>query len=381
MTAPRCARCGSTQPIGPAAGPACVYCGAWLTDAAHPPVGRIRWRAVAPPGSPAARRRVRRRNGPYTGPPTYGTEHPAWGFPPSVWRPVAEPEFVAPAVRDAATGLRTVAVFARATAVALVLAAGFEGWRYVLMVRGRTEVLPATAVLVDDASVAAAGWVALLLGVITVISLLPVLARTATVAAARAGTTPSRTPGQRLSRLLIPGWNLYGAGAVLAELDALLQVGPVAAPTAAKPDTLRWLSAELPGVSANLADRTTAEPKPDQPGGQIPAVEPAPEPPVHRRPGRLVGWWWAAWIVNGLLVASELLRMIWQDTLQARADLVAIHLAVAVSGAVVAALTASLLSRFSRLLQPLEQTWNPAWQVVPPATGAAFRGAQRSLGH
>jgi len=107
-----------------------------------------------------------------------------------------------------------------------LLAAGLEGWRYVLLIRGRTEVLPAGQVRLDDALVTGVGWAALLLAVAAALTLVPGLGRTADFAAARVDRQPSRTPGRRLGWLLIPGWNLYGAGVVLAEVDASLRLTP-----------------------------------------------------------------------------------------------------------------------------------------------------------
>ena len=241
---PTCWYCGSVQPHSYAPGRyvACVYCG---VDLARQPGLQTRWVATTPPNTPAGPRprRIRAR---YAPPPPYRTP-PRWGFQPSVWMQPAPPGPPPPPapVRD----LRSASVLATATAVLYVVAAAAEAWRFALLMRGRTEVLWEPTVRFSDALVTAAGWVALIAAIATALSLLPTTARTIEFAARRAAVRPTRTDGQRLRLLLIPGWNLYGAGVVFGEIDGLLRL-PIRDDRPATVSRFGWRSRELPDVGS-----------------------------------------------------------------------------------------------------------------------------------
>ncbi len=305
----QCLRCHTLQPPLPPGHYTCVACGAVL------PLQR--WVAHPPPGGPARRRRAPRAsweggNGRYPGPPSYRGSPPRWGFPPAVWQgPVADPEPPNPA-----RSLRGAATAAAIAAAVALLAAGAEIWRFVLMLDGRTQVLSGGAVRASDILVAASG-LALVVAAVAVVALtVPALIRTSRFAAARLGRTPARGTRGLLLRLLVPGWNVYGAGQVAAEIDAML------------------------GASSA-----------------------APRDPS--RPGRLVLWWWASWVVNAAVLATAVLRG-WGDSLQAIADTVELHIVLDVTAAVTSALLAALLLRFALLAIGRPATLGP-WVVAPPS--------------
>lgn len=359
----RCWNCRSVQP--PVSGPYrtghCVFCGAGLGPA--PVSGPVRWVAARPPGAPAAPRRTV--PPPYLGPPRY-RERPRWGFVPSIWMTrtgTPTPDHPAP-VRQ----LRSVALLGRATAVICLLAAGFEGWRYVLLVRGRTEVLSAIEVQLSDALVTATGWAALMMALVTAATLIITSLRLERHGQARAGVGPARPGWQRLLMLVVPGWNLYGAGAVLAEIDALLALDPSAAPPTPPNDRLRWRTRELPTVTipttapgALLTTAPGAAPG-AAPGGGAPAVGPEPQ---HRSPGRLVTWWWVVWVVNGGVTLWAAVGGLLGGDLQSRANLVAVHVLLSVLAAAVALLTVAVMDRWTQLLVPAPVQWPAGWILQP----------------
>ena len=178
--------------------------------------------------------------------------------------------------------LRIAAWLALATAIACLAAAGGEIWRWTLMLRGRTEVLPAWTVGASDQLVRYAALAAAVLAVVAAAVAVPALLRAHASADRRAGVTESRRPAGVLARLIVPGWNLYGAGQVLTEIDG-----------------------RLAGAATGL----------DRP-----------------RTGRLVLAWWCAWVVNGTLVLVTLARA-FGGSLQSIADTVELHIAVDLTGA------------------------------------------------
>jgi len=308
----RCPRCARTQPPTSGTSYACVYCGA--------PLPVRRWIAHPPPGSgiPRRARLVRR---PYAGPPRYGATHPQWGFPPVIWRSatLAETE-AAPAARVRA--LIPLAVLAGATALACLVAAGAEAWRFVVLLRGRTAVLDGSMVHASDVLVMVAGICALVLGVLTALSALPTLVGLHRAVTERRGLRPSRNAAAVLARLVVPGWNLYGAGQILAEI-----------------------------------------------AGGLRAVDP------RRRAGRtLVGWWWLCWVANGLLVVATLIMAFGRSN-QAMADTVELHVAVDLVGAMVAGLFAAVLIAFDRAWHGRGADRFVGWVVAPPTSVARNRVA------
>jgi hypothetical protein len=211
--------------------------------------------------------------------------------------------------------LRRAAWLGWLTAAAALVAAGAELWRFLLMIDGRSKVLSATEVATSDALVAALSVAALACAILTVAIAVTALIRTHRWAAVAAGRAPSRSAGAVAARLLVPGWNAYGAGQILVEIDTLLGPRDDARPRAAA--------------------------------------------------SRLVLLWWSSWVVNAVLVVVTLGRGL-GGSLQAIADTVELHIAVDVSAAAVAGLGALVLRRFARLIDGprLRPT---RWVVQAPA--------------
>jgi len=274
-----------------------------------------RWLAHPPAGVPRPPAPTRPR--PYQGPPTYGAHHPTWGFPPVIWRRAGR---TAGSDQSAAPrrGLQLLTWAALICAVLCLGAAGAELWRWLLLLRGRTEVLPAGVVHVSDVLVAVAGVAAAVVGVATMLLALPVLVQAHGAADRLAGLAPSRRPAEVLARLVVPVWNFYGAGQIFAEVD-----------------------------------------------GRLRALDDEPDRPARPRVSRLVLAWWLAWIANGVFVLLTLGRA-FGGSLQAIADTVEMHLAVDVLAAVVAGLAALLFRRWSRVMGPRADPY-AGWVVAPPA--------------
>ena len=243
-----------------------------------------------------------------------------------VWRAAPDPE---PAVRpvDPGPGLRRVTWLALLAAAAALLAAGAEIWRFVLMLQGRTLVLNGSVVRASDMLVAAAGILAPLTTLLALVYAVPVLTRTNAAAAHRQGRAPSRTVRAVAARVLIPGWNIYGAGQIVTEIDRMLP---------ARPDP-----------AAN-GDRQT------QPAGR------------RSRASTLTLCWWISWVLSALLVIVTVARG-FGGSLQAIADTVELHIAVNLLAAVVAGLGAAMFSRFRRLLAAPKKNQFENWIVQPPA--------------
>lgn len=304
----RCRRCARSQPRLPTGVYSCVYCGSqlplqrWL---AHPPLGRL------PTDRPAP---VRPRDGSYGGPPRYPAAHPRWGFPPVGWRPARAPDPDARVVPPV-VGLRATAAAAFITAVFAAAAGAGELWRFRLMLRGRAEVLDGATVRTSDALVWLGSWLALAGGLVTAVIAVPALVRAHRAAVAFAGRSVSRDPKAVWLRLLMPVFNVYGAGQILTETEALL--------------THRM----------SVAGRA--------------------------RPSRLLRWWWAMWLVSSVLAIIAVARGL-GGSVQAVADAVELHVAVDAAAAVVAALTGVLLLRLAGLFLPAGGGL-AGWVVAEPA--------------
>jgi hypothetical protein len=193
-------------------------------------------------------------------------------------------------------------------------------WRFVVLLHGRSAVLDGSMVHASDVLVTVAGICALVLGAVTALAALPALVGLHRAVPERRGLRPSRNAAAVLARLVVPGWNLYGAGQVLAEI-----------------------------------------------AGGLRAIDP------RRRAGRaLVGWWWLSWVANGLLVVATLVMAFGRSN-QSMADTVELHIAVDLAGAVVAGLFAAVLIAFDRAWHGRGADRFAGWVVAPPASVARNR--------
>ena len=245
-----------------------------------------------------------------------------------------------------------------ATAGAAVLAAAAETWRFVLMLVGRTQVLSGPLVATNDALVAATGVAVVMLAVLTAAVAVPALIRTHRWAAVRSGHGPSRTARAVAARLLVPGWNVYGAGQIFIEIDAMLRRA-AANPSAAHPSAANPSAAHPSAANPSAANPSAANPSAANPSAANPS---AANPRTARQ---LIVLWWISWIVNAALVALVLGRGL-GGSLQAIADTVELHIALDLCAAVVAALGAQVLRRFARLVTGPKPSPS-RWVVQPPA--------------
>ena len=291
MTSPgeplTCSRCGRRS--APASGPFCSHCGRYLAP--------LRWVAEPPASAQPALPPLPQPR--YSGPPRYRFI-PRWGFQPGPWRsPDPEPPAPDP-LRAAQITLSAVVPLLWATAAVSVLAAGAEGWRYVLLLASRADALPAGLVKASDALVVAAGWVAPAVATLAGLLLIRWTVRATEAAADQADVRPARSPRSIVLGWLIPGLNLSVPGSVLAEIE-----------------------------HAALG----------RPADQRP------------RPSRLLLVWWLLWVA-GLLFAVVVLVWSLRTGVQARADGVLLHAVLDVFAAGTAGVTAVLVIRLTRLLGP-----------------------------
>jgi hypothetical protein len=275
---------------------------------------RMRWVAHPPPGA------YRRGGGsrparPYLGPPRYPAP-PRWGFPSLAWR---WPRAVPGTVADPVSPVERVRALARHTsgmlwlfAALAVLAAGAEGWRYVLLLRSRFGALSDGVVSTSDTFVYASAGLALAVGALAAGMTLWWVYVARDAAAEVAGYESPRSTRGFFFGMLIPFVNLAVAGSVFAELEHAAQRG---------------------------------------------------EQNTRPRPSRLVRWWWLTWAVNGLVTAVTILWRL-RGGVQAQADGVVLSVVTDLLGAAVAVLTVLLLRRLVLLLAPIDLSTVRLMRVV-----------------
>lgn len=215
--------------------------------------------------------------------------------------------------RPSVLRLRTAGYLLLLTCALAVAAAGAETWRFLLLLRGRTEVLSGPVVAASDATVTIAGSLATVSALITAAVLVPAFVRLHGEAARRGASEPGRPAASVLARLVVPGWNLYGVGLVAGEVDGLLT----------------------------------------RPHGGRPRIS------------RLVLAWWMSWVTDGVLVLVALGRAFGRSE-QAMADTVELHIAVDLVGGLVALLGFLVCQRFLRLLADSRSVLDGRWVVQPP---------------
>ncbi len=222
--------------------------------------------------------------------------------------------------RASLRSLPAAVVLAVATSAACLAAAGAETWRFALLLAGRTVVLAGGPVQASDVLVGVTASAALILGASTALLALPLLANLHGAAAALAGLRPSRSRSSVVARLVVPGWNLYGAGQVLMETGRSLR-------------------------AAGRRDRGIR---------------------------RMIALWWLAWLANGLLVLAALILAFGRSN-QQMADTVELHIAINLVAALVAALFAAILLSLAGALAGGRGRRYVGWAVQPPASTARNR--------
>lgn len=213
-----------------------------------------------------------------------------------------------------------------------VLATVAELWRYILLLQSRFGALSSTTVSVSDTFVYTGAILALAVGAIAVALTIWWLYVARQAATEVSGYQPGRTDKQFFWGMLIPGINLAVAGSVFAELEHAAQRG-----------------------------ESTGRPK----------------------PGKLVLWWWAVWIVDGVLMA---VTFIWRfrEGVQAHADGVVLAALTDLLGAALAVLTILLIRRLVKLLAPMDTATLRPMRVVkvtdapaPPLRSTRAFGSSR----
>ncbi|GAA2548870.1 DUF4328 domain-containing protein [Pseudonocardia hydrocarbonoxydans] len=272
----------------PEAGPFCPYCGRYLAA--------LEWVAHPPapdepPAVPAPRR-------PYTGPPRYRLR-PTGGYPALPWVRTSGPDAPGP-LHAARSVAGTVVPLLWATAAVALVAAGSEAWRYGLLLASRSDALSAQVVAASDALVISAGTIAPILTVFAGALVVLWSVRAAAAAAHGAGVVASRRPRDVVLGWVVPGVNLAVPGSVLAEIEHTAL---------------------------------------GRPAGERP------------RPSRLLLVWWALWAA-GIVLSAVVLLWGLRTGVQARADGVVLHGVLDLLAAVVAGVTAVLVTHLTRLLAP-----------------------------
>lgn len=312
----------------------------------------VRWTASPPPGAAPRRRSP---EPPYTGPPKYPAP-PRWGFPNLIWR---QPTSV-PGTRSARArpdelirpvGTWTVGVLV-AIAVFAVLAGAAEFWRYALLVISRDEPLSTVSVRLSDGLVTGFWYpIPILLFAALVLGLWWLnLARAE--ASRLADVEPAYGPvtaGIRLVGL----WVLLAVVAAVeyrVELPQLVVV--IAAPV---------LVAVVAFAALVLAGPVVAELE------HLAMGKPADSRP---RPSRLVVVWWAACVLNAVLVAVTLWRRMGEGV-QAMADAVLLTGITHWAAAALAVITVLVIRRIGMLLSPERPLGGKRLQVVAVRSDAA----------
>lgn len=197
-------------------------------------------------------------------------------------------------------------------AVAAGLAAGSEAWRYGLLVLGRTRALPVDLVTASDVLVVTCSVIALAGLVVALATMLWWLLAARERAAVAANRSPARRDWTAVLAVLVPGWNLFLAGCVLAELE-----------------------------HAVLRPASTARP----------------------RPSRLVRLWWLGWVTSETLA---IITMCWgaSDEVWARADGVLWHAATDLAAVAAAVLTALVVRSLTRAIVGVPRGSGRRWRVV-----------------
>ncbi|AYF74724.1 DUF4328 domain-containing protein [Nocardia yunnanensis] len=324
-----CARCGSRWAVQGKPLHWCPRCHGVLLSPApvDAPADRRNYRWVArPPGRKTpAPQPVRRPAAPQT--PRYH-QIPRWGLQ-------DRPPLAAPAPRRplAALGDRvTTALYA--TAGVFVVAALAELGRYGILLRNRTRLIPSWLLWISDAAVTVSSIVAMAVALATAVTLVGWLAETRRAAYAAAGELDPRSARSLVLGCVIPVANLVWPGVFLTEAARLRIAG---------------------GADPRLL--------------------------------RAVRIWWAAWLLNALLVLVSVLYR-FASTLQVRADGVLASMWTDLVAAGVAVASLGLVRAFAGLdlrgRPRVPRRWviatTPAQPVIAPVSpGATERARAASI--
>ncbi|WP_127781651.1 DUF4328 domain-containing protein [Rhodococcus sp. X156] len=287
-----CHRCAAALPLRGRPMQWCPRCGGVLSAPTTTPPVALRWVAKPPPR--VVERVVLRRE---LGPTPRYQHVPRWGMPHtpvprvSVPRPPTARQRMA-ALADTAGALLTGA------AVVLALAAAAELWRYLLLLRSRSELLGATTVAISDAAVITTGVLSVLTVLFAMVVCTVWLVRARAAAAERIGRRDARSARSIALGIFVPGWNLVAPGVLLTELERDID--------------------------------------PDSHGP---------------RPSRRLRWWWAGWVLSVALAAGAWLWRL-RDSVQAQADGVLLVALSDVVAAAVVVLTLRLVREHTAALDP-----------------------------
>ena len=320
-----CHRCASAHPVLGRPMQWCPRCGGVLSAPTTQRLVTRRW-VAKPPFRPAAPKPANRDLGPT---PRY-LSTPSWGLPRSLWQSstVPKPPTAHERMSAHASTARPLLIGA---VTALALAALAELWRYLLLLRSRTELLPARTVRISDSLVVTAGVLAPVVVGVAVLTCLLWLIRARQVAAAALGRRAPRSTRALVLGVVVPGWNLVMPGVLLTELE-------------------RDIKAELErDINAELERDTNTT-----------------------GPSRLLRAWWLGWVVSVALAAGVwLLRL--RHTVQAQADGVALAALSDLVAAGTVVLMLVLIVRYTEALggATVRQRSSPKRWVASVPTAAA----------
>ncbi|MEO6880174.1 MAG: DUF4328 domain-containing protein [Mycobacteriaceae bacterium] len=221
MPVQHCLRCRTEVPVRGLPLPWCPRCGGVLSAPVATTPWTTRWVAHPPAGTPTPRPVPPADPGPT--PRYHGV--PRWGLGTRVWEhPVAGAEGRLRAATASRAG--ALAVTARpllvVTAVAAVAAAAAQGWRYGLLVRGRTELLSARTAALSDTAVITLGVLAPVLALVSAVVCTLWLVRARASAAEQGGVVETRSCRAVVAGVWLPLVNLGQAGVLVMELAHLL---------------------------------------------------------------------------------------------------------------------------------------------------------------
>jgi Domain of unknown function (DUF4328) len=310
-----CHRCAAALPVLGRPMQWCPRCGGVLSAPTTQRPTTLRWVAEPPRRAPK-RVRVRQALGPT---PRYAFV-PRWGLPRT---PL--PRTTVPSPPSALE--RTIAHEGTArpllvgAATVLVLAALAELWRYVLLLRSRSELLPARTVAISDSMVITAGVLAPMVVLVTVVTCTLWLLRVREAAAARIDRREARSTHSIVLAIFVPVWNLLMPGVLLAELERDINTG---------------LERDTNGA-------------------------------VSTGPSRLLRTWWVSWVLSVVLAAGVWLWRL-RDSVQARADGVLLAALSDLVAAGTVLLTLLLVQRYSEALAGVsKRTSRRRWVASVPA--------------